>query len=314
MQFGHNRGSVANFDGDGGCMEFETGSSGNATLTLDHVTMTNCSTTDGNGGGIATFNVTAPGGGTGQPTITNSIFQNNSVAEVNTNVAGSGGAIWVSDLARMSMSNSQILNNNANQINGTGRGVGGGLFIFSAGSGSRQTVLHSNTITGNNASGYGGGIWDTSNLLIDNAGTPTSLTVISGNTAGGNGGGIHYHAVSPDVMTPTKLTITGNTATGNGGGIDAGEPSLAHAFTMSFSRLAGNTATLGNNLNNNHATATVTNNWWGTNTPATTANRNALAQPHRRGGSGHRPARPHRQCMGLRSQRLRQHLFARFAF
>ncbi|HET8888255.1 MAG TPA: hypothetical protein VFQ41_05075 [Candidatus Angelobacter sp.] len=272
MKFGRNHGTVATFDGDGGCMEFDTGSSGNANLTMDHVTLTDCSTTDGNGGGIATFNVTAPGGGTGLATITNSIFQNSTVAEININAAGSGGAIWVSDLARMTMSNSQILNNNANQINGTGRGVGGGLFIFSAGAGSRQTVLHSNTITGNHASGDGGGIWDTSNLVIDNAGTPSSLTVISGNTAGGNGGGIHYHAVSPDVMTLSKITITGNTATGNGGGIDAGEPTLAHSFTMSFSRLAGNTATLGKNLNNNHTTATVTNNWWGVNTPATTIN------------------------------------------
>jgi uncharacterized repeat protein (TIGR01451 family) len=270
MKFGRNHGTVATFDGDGGCMEFDTGTSGNANLTMDHVTLTDCSTTDGNGGGIATFNVTAPGGGTGLATITNSIFQNSTVAEVNTNAAGSGGAIWVSDRARMSMSNSQILNNNANQINGTGRGVGGGLFIFSAGANSRQTVLHSNTITGNHASGDGGGIWSTANLVIDNAGTPTSLTVISGNTAGGNGGGIHYHAVSPDVMTISKATITGNTATGAGGGIDSGEPTLAHAFSMSFSRLAGNTAASASNLNNNHSTATVTNNWWGVNTPATT--------------------------------------------
>ena len=274
LKFGRNHGTVATFDGDGGCMEYDTGSSGTANLVLDHVTFSDCSTTDGNGAGIAIFNASSglPGGGTGLATITNSIFQNGSVAEVNTNAAGSGGGIWVADLARMSLSNSQILNNNANQINGTGRGVGGGLFIFSAGSGSRQTVLHSNTITGNKASGDGGGIWDTSNLLIDNAGTPTSLTVISGNTAGGNGGGIHYHAVSPDVMTLSKITITGNTATGNGGGIDSGEPTLAHAFSMSFSRLAGNTAATASNLNNNHSTATVTNNWWGTNTPATTIN------------------------------------------
>ena len=269
MKFGRNHGAVATFDGDGGCMEFDTGTSGNANLAMDHVTLTDCSTTDGNGGGIATFNVTLPGGGTGLATITNSIFQNSSVAEVNTNAAGSGGAIWVSDRARMSMSNSQILNNNANQVNGTGRGVGGGLFIFSAGSGSRQTVVHGTTITGNQASGDGGGIWDTSNLLIDNTG---GSTVISGNTAGGNGGGIHYHAASPDVMTLSKVTITGNTATGNGGGIDSGEPSLAHAFTMSFSRLAGNTASAGSNLDNIHTTVTATDNWWGTNTPATTIN------------------------------------------
>ena len=65
MRFGRNRGTVANGDGDGGCMEFDTGTSGNATLALDHVTLTDCSTPDGNGAGLATFNFTNPG--TGQP-------------------------------------------------------------------------------------------------------------------------------------------------------------------------------------------------------------------------------------------------------
>ena len=54
-------------------------------------------------------------------------------------------------------------------VNGR-QGRGGGRFIFSAGAGSRQTVLHSVTVTGNHASGDGGGIWDVSNLVIDNAG------------------------------------------------------------------------------------------------------------------------------------------------
>ena len=124
LRFGRNRGSVAGFDGDGGCMEFDTGSSGNATLALTNVTLSNCVTTDGNGGGIAIFNASSGSGGTGLATITNSILQNNSVAEVGAGSAGSGGGLWVADLARMSMSNSQVINNSATQVNGGGRGVG----------------------------------------------------------------------------------------------------------------------------------------------------------------------------------------------
>ncbi|HEY1938475.1 MAG TPA: hypothetical protein VGJ33_11125 [Candidatus Angelobacter sp.] len=279
IQFGTNRGSVAGTDGDGGCMEYDTGTSGNATLSLTNVTLAQCNTTDGNGAGIAIFNATAPGGGTGLATITNSIFQNNSVAEAGAGSAGSGGGIWVADLARMSMSNTQVINNSATQVNGGGRGVGGGVFIFSAGSGSRQTQIHGSTIAGNNASGDGGGIWSSSNLLIDNSGGPT---VISGNAAGANGGGTHVgggiylNTASPDSTTLTKLTITGNTATGNGGGIATGNDTGAGPLTMHFSRIAGNTAAAGSsNLDNDHTTVTATNNWWGTNSPAgTITNRN----------------------------------------
>src|SRR6185312_8040298 len=278
IKFGHNRGSVAGFDGDGGCMEYDTGSSGAANLTLTNVTMSNCVTQDGNGGGLAIFNASSGAGGTGLATISNSIFQNNSVAEAGAGSAGSGGAIWVADLARMAMTNTQVINNTATQVNGNGRGVGGGIFIFSAGSGSRQTQIHGSTITGNSASGFGGGIWSASNLLIDNSGGPTS---VSGNAAGANsggsqnGGGIYLNPASPDSTTLTKLTITNNTATANGGGIASGNDTGAGALTMHFCRLAGNTATTANNLDNDDTSINATNNWWGTNTPANTiANRN----------------------------------------
>ncbi|HEY1939547.1 MAG TPA: hypothetical protein VGJ33_16575 [Candidatus Angelobacter sp.] len=285
IQFGTNRGSVAGTDGDGGCMEYDTGTSGNATLSLTNVTLAHCNTTDGNGAGIAIFNATAPGGGTGLATISNSIFQNNSVAEAGAGSAGSGGAIWVADLARMSLSNSQVINNSATQVNGGGRGVGGGIFIFSAGGGSRQTLIHSSTISGNSASGEGGGIWSSSNLQIDNAGVGSTPTVISGNAAGANaggthvGGGIYLNTASPDSTTLTKITVTGNTATGNGGGIATGNDTGAGALTMSFSRVAGNTGAAGsNNLDNDHTTVTATDNWWGTNSPASTiTNRNTGA-------------------------------------
>jgi uncharacterized repeat protein (TIGR01451 family) len=283
IQFGHNRGSVAGTDGDGGCMEYDTGSSGSATLTLTNVTIQNCATQDGNGGALVLFNVSSgiAAGGTGTATISNSTFQNNSVAEQGAGSTGSGGGIWVSDLARMSLSNSKVLNNSATQVNGGGRGTAGGLFIFGAGPGEPQVQIHSCTISGNSASGEGGGINSTRALLID--GTAASPTVISGNSAGANGGGtqvgggLYLDQASPDTATLTKVTVTGNTATGNGGGIAVGNDSGGVGnVTMHFSRIAGNTGASGsNNLDNDHTTVSATANWWGTNTPSgTITNRN----------------------------------------
>ena len=133
IQNGHNRGSVGGTDGDGGCMEYDTGSSGAATLTLTNVTIQNCATQDGNGGAIALFNASSgiAGGGTGTATISNSTFQGSSVAEQGAGSTGSGGGIWVSDTARMSMSNSSV-KISANQVNGGGRGTSGGDCFSSA--------------------------------------------------------------------------------------------------------------------------------------------------------------------------------------
>src|SRR6185312_2426098 len=141
LKFGHNNGTHS-FDGDGGCMEFDTGSSGNANLILDHVTLDSCTTTKGEGGGIAIFNASSGPGGNGLATITNSIIQNNSASDTSsTTVAATAGGIWVSVLARMSMTNSQVLNNSATQVSGDNSvaGEGGGITISNNISGSRQT-------------------------------------------------------------------------------------------------------------------------------------------------------------------------------
>jgi len=266
IQNGHNRGTHGN-DGDGGCMEFDTGTSGTATLSLTNVTLQNCDTTQGNGGGLAVFNFVV--NGPGMPTITNSIIQGNKGVD---SVGGgsSGGGIFVSDPSRILMTGSQVINNSVP----TGVGLGGGLRIFSNVSGSRQTVIHSSTISGNSANGSGGGIWASSNLMVDQG------TIFSGNSAGiGNianskdGGGLFLNTKNPDSVTLSKVTIAGNTTTGNGGGISDGNLSGGFGtLSLQFSRLAGNTSTLGSNLNNIDGTVTATNDWWGTNTPASTIN------------------------------------------
>ena len=278
LKFGHNRGTHGN-DGDGGCMEFDTGSSGNANLTLTNVTLDSCTTTQGEGGGIAIFNFTAPNNGL--VTFANSTIQNNSASDnVGPTVAATAGGIWVSQDARMSMTTSQVLNNNATQVSGDGTvaGEGGGITLTNNTPNSRQTVIHGSTISGNHSGGNGGGIHNQSNLLIDQS------SIISNNSAGAanlanakDGGGLWTStshngcpATCTDVTTLNKVAITGNTTTGNGGGIFIGNGSGAGNVTMTFSRLAGNTAPVGNNLSNNSASITVTDNWWGTNTPANT--------------------------------------------
>ncbi len=281
LENGHNHGTNGN-DGDGGCMEFDTGSSGAATLTLTNVTLNNCSTTQGNGAGIAIFNFTNPG--PGSVTFSNSIVRNNSVVDSVT--TGTGGGIWVSEGAQMSMSNSQVINNLATQVNGGAAGSGGGITTSSNVSGSPQVTIHASTISGNQASGNGGGLNVETNLLID------QQSVISGNSAGSanlanqtSGGGLFIDTTvdvhGADSVTLQNVTITGNSAAnGSGGGIFTGSNSGAGPLTIAFSRLAGNSAgTAGSsNLANDDTTviAALTasqgtgQNWWGANTPANT--------------------------------------------
>jgi uncharacterized repeat protein (TIGR01451 family) len=290
IENGVNNGTHSN-DGDGGCMEFDTGSAGTANLTLTNVTLQNCSTLQGGGAGIVIFNFVVHGAGFA--TITGSTIQGNSA--VDNPSAGPGGGIAINLDARMVMTNSQVLNNKAEQVISGQMGIGGGIVIFTpqnVSGPSAETLIHASTISGNKSAGFGGGIWNGADLLIDQG------TIISNNVAGTDGtnpvlgqegGGLYLNTPTAGncpsappggpatcTSTLTKVTITGNTATGNGGGISNGSNSASGSMTMSFSRLAGNTVTglgsLGRNLNNNHATATVTNNWWGTNAPAGTIN------------------------------------------
>jgi uncharacterized repeat protein (TIGR01451 family) len=267
IQNGHNRGTHGN-DGDGGCMEFDTGTGGTANLFLTNVTLRNCDTTQGNGGGLASFNFLV--NGPGMATISNCIIQGNKGTDSVVAGGATGGGVWVTDPSRMLMTNSQVISNAVP----AGVGIGGGLSILSAGSGSRQTVVHNCTISSNQANGSGGGVYATANLLIDQG------TVISGNSAGlGNlvnqrsGGGLYMNTKNPDSVTLTNVALTGNAApNGNGGGISLGNLSSGFGtLNVQFSRLAGNTVGgTGTNLENINGTVTAANNWWGTNAPLST--------------------------------------------
>jgi uncharacterized repeat protein (TIGR01451 family) len=279
LQNGHNRGTVASQDGDAGCLEFDTGGTGTQTLTLTSVTIQNCDTTDGNGGGIAGFNTNA---GTGLVTISNSIIQGNQA--VQGGGTGTGGGLWAAAPSRMSLTSIQVLNNKTPSTNGTNQaGTGGGITItFNNVPPSRQTVIHSSTISGNQAAGEGGGIKNAANLLIDQG------TVISNNSAGSasvagkvDGGGLWTNTVSTDMVTVSHVTITGNSAPhGHGGGILSGNGSnTGGKVVVGFSRLAGNSAGVsGSNLENLGSPVVATTSadtgsgqdWWGTNAVSST--------------------------------------------
>jgi CSLREA domain-containing protein/uncharacterized repeat protein (TIGR01451 family) len=267
---GFNRGTHGN-DGDGGCMEFDTGSSGTATLSLTNVTLANCKTSQGNGGGIASFNFTVPG--TGAVTLSGVTIQNNQ-ADDTIAAGGVAGGFWVSSESILTMTNSQILNNVATKN-------GGGIsFNFSSPS-KGPTAIHSSTISGNSATLEGGGLNITGDVI---SATIDQNSVISNNTAGGTnfpgvgnvgGGGLLINLVTAvgNSLAISNVTISGNTATNSrGGGIANGSDSGADGFSIHFSRLAGNTATptTSNNLWNDNTPVAGTNNWWGTNAPFTT--------------------------------------------
>jgi uncharacterized repeat protein (TIGR01451 family) len=292
LQFGRNTGSdfatggtAATQDGDGGCMEFDTGTSGNANLTLTNVILQHCTTTNGDAGGIVLFNFLVPAG-TGGATITDSIIQNNAphIALVGAGGGfggGIGNTVTGNIAARMVLTNSKVINNNATEINHSAQGVAeagtaGGMILFGP-DGGTTPAIHNSIISGNSAAGEAGGIFALAGLVIDQG------SVISNNSAGSansinnvDGGGIYANFFQTDTLTISKATITGNSTTGNGGGIrmdDAGG-----TLNISFSRIVGNTAGgAGNDLSNRHdasndtgSKVTAQNNWWGTNTPDTT--------------------------------------------
>ncbi|HWY76631.1 MAG TPA: right-handed parallel beta-helix repeat-containing protein, partial [Verrucomicrobiae bacterium] len=259
---GFNRGNATILDGWGGAFDFDTGGTGNNTLTVTNCNITTNKLTEGEGGGIAIFNTN---NGTGVATITNSTIQNNTVAPSSpSGIAGTGGGIFMGTPAAIVLNNTKVLNNSAT-ANAGGVPIGGGMNFVGPSGLAGQSAIHGSTISGNSASQTGGGISSTANLLIDTG------TVISGNTSGTQGGGIYHNALTPDTLTISKITITGNTATASGGGIASGNGTGGVTLSMQFSRLAGNTATAGNgNLENINSVITATNNWWGTNSPAGT--------------------------------------------
>ncbi len=281
IRFGKNpgsfRGGVASVipHGFGGGLFWEGSQNGN--MSVVNCIITDNSTTDGDGGGIAIdSNGTATiGTATGNFILTSSTVQNNSVQESSTGNSGKGGGIFVTGGTAITMTSNKVLNNSATQT-ANGGGQGGGMFLGSPGNGNIRSVFRGGSISGNTAVGHGGGIFTGQGLVIDNSG---GALLITGNS-GDQGGGI-WNSLTNDTTTISKATITGNTATGSdgttcvnscGGGVFAADTGVATSnLVINFSRLTNNTAAAGSNFANLGAASSqdnATNNWWGLNSPA----------------------------------------------
>ncbi len=107
---------------------------------------------------------------------------------------------------------------------------GGSVFSIAS---SVETTISGLTVTGGTAASGGG---------IDNAGMLTlSADTISGNMATGSGGGIENEATGTLIISDS--TISGNTAGGNGGGIDN-----AGMLTLTNTTIARNSAASGGGI------------------------------------------------------------------
>jgi Divergent InlB B-repeat domain len=175
------------------------------TLTVDHCTFTDNSTTAG---------ATPPNGGAltalGPTTVTDSTFTGNH--------GFNGGAAWLNAYGdtTTSISGSTFTGNETTTDNGTETG-GGAMQLWGAGT----ISITDSSITGNTGQGAGGGI------AADGPGVEITGSTIANNTAlNENGGGILAYGLD-ETLTVTNSTISGNDGNG-GGGI------WAHMYTVSI--------------------------------------------------------------------------------
>lgn len=103
-----------------------------------------------------------------------------------------------------------------------------------------ELVLYGLTITGGNASDYGGGILSYANTLT------LVTTTVTGNTAGAGGGGIFHRPGSlAGQLNVLYSTISHNTSAGPGGGVHVASPWGSSALSWVFNSYA---STFENNL------------------------------------------------------------------
>jgi hypothetical protein len=146
------------------------------------------------------------------------------------NTAGEGGGVLVGEGATFTMTDSTISENTAN-------GAGGGVLVGFAGPTlftMESGAITDNTVTGDDLARGGGG-----GGLVVHEGCTFILKggVISGNSASGMGGGVEIYK---GAFTMQGGTISGNTTAFSGGGVEVRGGGAT--FTMEGGAISGNTA------------------------------------------------------------------------
>ncbi len=177
-----------------------------------------------------------------------------------------GGAILGGGTGdNMTITNVTLSNNESNP---SGEDENGGAITYIGGT---FTVTGS-TFSSNTATAFGGAVYD--EVGYDSGDIPSNFSFINStftnNTAKtGSGGGISFNMAAGYPSSVTGSTFTGNSvqsSTELGGAIDAAGNDTGEPFSLSNSRIVGNTAAGGaSGLYISLVNPTVNNNWWGCN-------------------------------------------------
>lgn len=274
LQFGRNpyidSGAAWGF---GGAVEYESADGGQLTLTNDVIT--NNSTTDGDGGGVAVFDDAPTGTITSTrslTTISSTTISNNTAVE--TEGGGAGGGVFAGTPEPLVITGSTISGNSA--TNGSGCNAnkqcaaGGGVLEFGPNlTGGTPSSITNSTFSGNSTAFRGGGLWNSRPMTISGStftgNTLTNAAPVPSGSPGG-GGGV-YNVSEPNTTAITNSTFTGNSAGGGNGGAVAND---GGTLTLTDSRITGNTAAAGAGLNQGADPTlanktTATEDWWGCN-------------------------------------------------
>lgn len=230
---------------------FLTGAGNN--INFANCVISNNQNVNAYGGGV---NVDSANGGVnaGTVTFTGCTIVNNSTLSTIFTATGAGVNLF-SDVHNVSFNNCVIANNQT--ANSASTGGGGGINIRHSFGG--VITINNCGISNNTAGGSGGGILTGFNQTVNMTGGS-----ISGNTAGANGGGVSIGSSAGQTTTLTGVTLDGNHAnTSSGGGFYVSSGTL----NASYCRIVNNTAATGRAAAQSGGTATVNNNWWGTNAP-----------------------------------------------
>ena len=170
-------------------------------------------------------------------------------SKIDGNRSANGGGIYLLNAVDLKLKNSSVSGNNATSVgggifaqdgtqlhtdkltvSGNTAAHGGGLYLWNTGSAPIQAELQNSSIDGNKATGWGGGIFTNTGVMLT-----LNNTSISENEAS-TAGGLLLWKGSSAVLTNGK--ICSNTAK-NGGGVYATENS---ALRMGSGSISGNTA------------------------------------------------------------------------
>jgi len=135
-----------------------------------------------------------------------------------------------------------ISNNTITENEATSEGGG----IYASATNSSTIDILNNIITGNEATENGGGIF------ADTDGVGSSINIlnntITGNQALQDGGGVCASAGNSSFIDISNNTITGNEATGSGGGIFADTDGVGSSINISNNTITGNESDIGGGI------------------------------------------------------------------